>query len=124
MVTPLTGGGGCSWVAYQTGGCWPHGQPTAQYNEWSGFLSIVIPLLVQLLAVGALWWWHHQCSVHHCYWPARRMTAANERACWLHHPAPRMSVEDIHASHFAALRHLHHPAPPGGSPHDHIDPIS
>ncbi len=93
----------CGWVTYQTGGCWPHGQPTIQYNEWSGFLSIVLPWLLQATTFAAVLWWHHQCHVSGCYWPTRRKTAAGERACWRHHPAPVRTAGDLCAAHEAAL---------------------
>jgi hypothetical protein len=92
----------CSWVTYQTGGCWPRGQPTLAYNEESGFLSIVIPPLLSLLGIVLLWAWHQQCHVSGCYWPARRLTAANERTCWRHSPHPKRTVHEIHAAHHAA----------------------
>lgn len=94
----------CSEVTLQTGGCWPAGQPTVQYNEWSGFLSIFLPPLITLLGVVLLWCWHNQCARHHCYWPTTRRTAAGERACWLHHPDPHRTTADIHAAHHEAVR--------------------
>jgi hypothetical protein len=83
----------------------------------SGIGSIIIPPLITLAGVAALWWWHHQCAVHRCYWPARRLTAAGERACFRHHPHPKRSAEDVHEAHHAVLRlrHREHP-PPKESP--------
>lgn len=99
-MTPLQH---CSAVTLQTGGCFPTGQPTVQYNELSGFLSIVAPPLITLAGVAVLWWWHNRCHVHRCWWPAPRTTAAGERACWRHHPHKRRTAADIHAAHHAAL---------------------
>lgn len=92
------------WLLYWTGGRWPSSAPTVQYNELSGFLSIVIPPVLQVLAVIALFWWHNQCHVHHCWWYARRTTAAGERACWKHHPRKRRTAADIREAHEAATR--------------------
>lgn len=94
--------GHCGGIVLQTGGCFPHGQPTVQYNELSGFLSIVLPPLITLAGVVLLWAWHHQCAVHRCYWPATKVTAAGERACWIHHPQPKRTAADIHAAHHSA----------------------
>lgn len=67
---------------------------------WAGIAgSFAVGLAVCLPA----WWWRNQCTVHHCYWPARRTTAAGERACFRHHPHPKRTVEDLHAAHHAAL---------------------
>ena len=92
------------WLLFWTGGKWPTATPTVQYNEWSGFLSVFIPPLLQLLVIGAVFWWHHQCGVSGCYWYAPRTTAAGERACWKHHPHKRRTVADVHAAHHAAAR--------------------
>jgi hypothetical protein len=88
-----------AWLAHWLGLDNVSGPP---YAWWSGSGSVLIPLAVQLLIVGLLWWWHHQCTVHRCWWPARRKTAAGERACWRHHPEPRPTAGDVHAAHHAA----------------------
>lgn len=75
------------------------------YAWWSGSGSVILPPLITLGGIAALWWWHHQCGVHHCYWPSRRLTAANERACWRHHPHPKRTAEDIRKAHHAVLGH-------------------
>jgi hypothetical protein len=98
---------GCTGPLYYTGGCWHGVIPSAWYNEFSGFLSIFLPPLLTLAGVAALWWWHHQCGVHHCYWPSRRLTAANERTCWRHAPNRKRTVQDIHEAHHAVLRLRH-----------------
>lgn len=85
------------------------------YGWWSGSGSVIIPLAVQISVFGAIWWWHHQCTVHHCYWPSRRLTAAGERACFKHHPHPKPTAQDIHRRHHAILR-SHHPDAPEGTP--------
>jgi hypothetical protein len=79
------------------------------YNFHSGFGSIILPPLLNGLVLGAIFWWHHQCGVHGCLWYARRTTAANERACFRHHPHPKRTAADIHAAHHHALG-LHHGA--------------
>lgn len=80
---------------------------TGARNEsggWYGFHSGIggaayfgIPLFV------VMFWWHHQCGVHGCYWYARRTTAAGERACWKHHPHKKRTVEELHEAHHAAV---------------------
>lgn len=68
---------------------------------WAGIAgSFFIGLVVWVPG----FWWHNQCSVHGCYWYARRTTAAGERACWAHHPQPKRTVEDLHVAHHAALK--------------------
>lgn len=93
----------CGWLPYATGGCWRGPAPSTVYNELSGFLSIVLPLAVQLTVFGFVYCWHHQCGVYRCYWPARRLTAAGDRACWKHHPAPRRTAGDVRRAHHAAV---------------------
>lgn len=95
---------GWQWLLGWTGGKWPGSSPTLAYNEWSGFLSVFIPPLLQLLVLAAAFWWHHQCHVAGCYWYARRTTAAGERACWKHHPRKKRTAEDIREAHEAATR--------------------
>ena len=73
------------------------------YGFWSGSGSVFLPPLITLTGITALWAWHHQCQVTGCYWPARRLTAANERACWRHHPHPRRTAADIHRDHHLYL---------------------
>ena len=73
------------------------------YGFWSGSGSVFLPPLITLAGVAALWAWHHQCQVTGCYWPARRLTAANERACWRHHPHPQRTADDIRAAHHLYL---------------------
>ncbi len=71
---------------------------------WSGSGSVIVPLFVSILIFGAGWYWHNQCEVDGCRWPARRRTAAGERACFRHHPRPKPTVQDLRARHHAALR--------------------
>lgn len=94
------------WLAYHTGSLnEPGAAPGSAF--WGGIGSVVIPPLLSGLVVAALFWWHHQCHAHGCYWYARRTTAAGERACWRHHPERKRTAGDIHAAHHAAK---------GGSP--------
>jgi hypothetical protein len=72
------------------------------YAFFSGSGSVFLPPVLSVLGVAAVFWWHHQCHVHHCYRYARRLTAANERACGKHHPEPKRTVHDIHRAHHAA----------------------
>lgn len=78
----------------------------AVYAWWSGSGSVVLPWLLNALTFAGLFWWHHQCSVHGCWWYARRTTAAGEKACWLHHPNRKRTVEDVHAAHHERLAAL------------------
>lgn len=89
------------WLIHITGGDNVSGLP---YAELSGFLSIILPPLLSLIGLALLWCWHSQCHVTGCYWPARRLTAADERACWRHHPHPKRTADDIREAHHAALR--------------------
>ena len=73
------------------------------YAFWSGSGSVVIPPFLSALIILAAFWWHHQCTVHGCYWYARRTTAAGERACWKHHPHKKRTAGDIRAAHHAAI---------------------
>lgn len=88
------------WLVHVTGG---NSSTGLIYLELSGFLSIVLPLIVQLIVVAALWGWHNQCQVHRCYWPARRRTAAGDRACWRHAPVTHMTVEQLRERHHLYL---------------------
>jgi hypothetical protein len=99
----------CGRLIYETGGCWHGSTPSVPYNELSGFLSILLPPLLTLAGIALLWCWHSQCAVHRCYWPTTRRTATGERACWVHHPHPKRTVQDVHEAHYAHLRGLHHP---------------
>lgn len=72
---------------------------------WYGFHSglggaayVSVPVFL-----GAFWW-HHQCHVSGCFWYARRLTAAGERACWVHHPRKKRTAQDIHDAHHEALK--------------------
>lgn len=91
------------WTAAHTGSINAPGTPP-EYNFFSGFGSIILPPVLNGVAVGAVFWWHHQCGVHRCYWYARRVTAAGERACFLHHPDKRRTVRDVHDAHHRAIR--------------------
>lgn len=103
------------WSAVHTGSVNTPGTPP-DYNFFSGFGSIILPPLLNGLAVAAVFWWHHQCHVSGCWWYARRTTAAGERACWKHHPRPRRTAADIRAAHHSAEENEARPengAPPG-----------
>jgi hypothetical protein len=89
------------WGAVHTGSLNSPGTPP-NYDFFSGFGSIILPPLLNGLAVGAVFWWHHQCGVTGCYWYARRKTAAGEPACWRHHPEHRRTAADLHAAHHEA----------------------
>jgi hypothetical protein len=88
------------WWIHATGGDSGSG---LVYLELSGFLSIVLPLIVQLIVVALLWGWHNQCQVHHCYWPTRRKTAAGDRACWRHAPVRHMTYAQLCERHHLYL---------------------
>lgn len=92
-----------AWLLLVTGGHWPGNVPTTWYNEESGFLSIILPVFLQLLGITLLFWWHHQCGVSGCFWYARRTTAAGERACWKHHPHTKRTAGDVHEAHHRAV---------------------
>ena len=94
----------CGWTAYQTGGCWPHGQPTIQYNEWSGFLSVFLPPMLTLIGLGILWWWHHTChdSWRCLRWGKYQAAGGVFHLCWKHHPD--MGVRP----HHDLIHRLHH----------------
>lgn len=88
------------WLVHVTG-C-DYGAPYGHfvfYNFWSGIAG---SFLVGLSVWSAGFWWHNQCSVHHCWWYARRTTAAGERACWRHTPERKRTVQDIHKAHWEA----------------------
>lgn len=89
------------WLSRQTGSLNTPGTPP-NYNFFSGFGSIILPPLLNGLVLAAVFWWHNQCGVTGCYWYARRKTAAGERACFLHHPHKKRTVEEIHTAHHAA----------------------
>lgn len=72
------------------------------YAFWSGSGSVLLPWLLNGFLIAGLFWWHHQCHVHRCFWYARRKTAAREAACWRHHPEPKRTVADLHEAHHAA----------------------
>jgi len=91
---------------------WPHVRDeffviSGSRNEaggWYGFHSgFGGATYITLPVVLTAFWWHHQCHVTGCYWYARRITAAGERACSRHHPHPERTVEDLHAAHHEAL---------------------
>jgi hypothetical protein len=93
-------------------GYWPHVRNeffvlAGSRNEtggWYGFhsgLGGAAYLSLPVILAGV--WWHHQCHVHGCFWYARRVTAAGERACWKHHPEARRTVADLHAAHHEAI---------------------
>lgn len=77
-----------------------HNEAGPEYAFWSGFGGSIPDVLIITAIIG--WWWHHQCGVHRCFWPARRLTAAGERACFRHHPEPRRTVHDLHRAHHEA----------------------
>jgi len=72
------------------------------YAFFSGSGSVLLPWLMNALTFGAIFYWHHQCTVHGCHRYGRPTAAFGDRACRRHHPAPRRTVEDVHAAHRAA----------------------
>lgn len=90
--------GGWGWSQHFFGYCAGCGDKPP-YLFFSGWGSILLPWILQALTFGAILWWHHQCHVTGCFWPARRKTAARERACWRHHPERHRTVEDLHEAH-------------------------
>lgn len=101
-----------TWLAHWLG---LDGVAGAIYAFYSGSGSVILPPLLTGAVVGAGFWYHHQCSVHGCFWYARRTTAAGDRACFRHHPSPKRTAEDVHAAHYRAAAWLHHNRQ-GGSP--------
>jgi hypothetical protein len=75
----------------------------SHYLFFSGWGGIFLPPLITLAGIAALWGWHSQCHVSGCYWPTRRVTAANEKACWRHYPHPRRTAADIRRDHHLYL---------------------
>lgn len=73
------------------------------YLFFSGAGSIFLPPLITLAGLVLLGWWHSQCHVTGCYWPARRVTVANEKACWRHYPHARRTAEDLLRDHHLYL---------------------
>lgn len=76
---------------------------------WSGIAG---SCAVNAVLFAAGFWWHHQCAVSRCWWYARRVTAAGERACFLHHPHRRRTAAEVRAAHHAALGVPHMTQPP------------
>ena len=91
------------WIAYATGSYNTSASPH-NYNYNSGFGSIIEPPLITLAGVVALFWWHHQCHVGGCFWYARRVTAAGDRACWKHHPENQLSASGMLRRHRVAAQ--------------------
>ena len=91
------------WFAHGTGSYNTPGSPH-NYNFNSGAGSIWIPVFatpaITLTGLAAGFWWHHQCHVDGCLRYARRVTAAGDRACWVHHP-DRVPLTErlLHARH-------------------------
>ena len=90
------------WLAYNTGSENVPGV-AHNYNFPSGIGSIIIPPVLNGLALLAVLWWHNQCHVDGCYWYARRKTAAGDLACWRHHPDRKLTVADIRQRHHLYL---------------------
>jgi hypothetical protein len=100
-------------AAFLVAGYWPQVRNEAfvlmgNRNEAGGYYGFHSGIggayYVSVPVILAAFWWHHQCHVHRCFWYARRVTAAGERACWKHHPEPKRTVRDVHAAHHAAKR--------------------
>ena len=56
-----------------------------QYLELSGFLSIVIPVLITILWTGLLYWWHTRCHVTNCLRKGNH-PFRHYKLCKKHHP--------------------------------------
>lgn len=91
------------------------------YAFWSGFGSDLgeATLLAGLVAYLR----HRNCHQYRCWRLGRFPVASGQYVtCRRHHPDPAVragiTAHHLSAVHHAHLRHLHHPAPPGGSPHD------
>jgi hypothetical protein len=84
------------WLAVHTGTV---NETGPFYGFYSGFGSILLPPLITLAGIAAVFWWHHQCHARGCYWYARRTTAAGDPLCWRHHPHPQRTVEELHLAH-------------------------
>ena len=70
----------------------------------SGWGSILIPPVLTGIIVLAGLWWHHQCHVGGCHWPARRKSAAGDPLCWRHMPHRELTHRELLARHHAALQ--------------------
>jgi hypothetical protein len=90
------------WLAFATGSYNVPGI-AHNYNFNSGFGSIVLPPMITLTGIALGFWWHHQCHVAGCFWYARKVTAAGDRACWIHHPDRKLTAHHIHVRHHEAL---------------------
>lgn len=90
------------WLAFETGSQNTTGAPH-NYNFFSGFGSIILPPVLNGLALASVFWWHNQCHVAGCLFYARRKTAAGDRACWRHHPERRVTVAELRRRHHLYL---------------------
>jgi hypothetical protein len=85
----------------------PGGGNTPQYLFWSGIAGI-IERLIELAAIGAILYWHHNCSRHGCWGYGKYDftnpdTGITRKLCWKCHP-------DVHHKHLTdeLIGHIHH----------------
>lgn len=81
----------------------------AGYQWWSGAGSD----LGELAIIGGVYAGLRKinCEVHGCWRIGRHGTAAGHRSCRKHHPDERLTVEALHAAHYAALAQQDIPRP-------------
>lgn len=67
------------------------------YNVWSGFGSVIVPLMVQALIALMLWYWHNQCHTQGCY-NVGKYKNGQWKACRKHLPHDLPTEEDLDAT--------------------------
>ena len=90
------------WLAYETGSR-NSATPPPDYNFFSGVGSVILPPVLNGLALAVVFWWHHQCHVDGCFRYARRTTAAGDRACRRHHPDGKLTAAAVRTRHHLYL---------------------
>jgi hypothetical protein len=70
------------------------------YGFWSGFGSDVgeVAIIGGLITMVR----HRNCEVHGCWRLGRHATAAGHRVCRRHHPAGRLTAEQVTRDHHQA----------------------
>lgn len=64
-------------------------EPGPYYGFWSGYGSVVIPPILNIVGIGGLWWWHHSCHEIGCLRHARypvTLGVTTYLVCHRHHP--------------------------------------
>jgi hypothetical protein len=70
------------WLAFHTGTI---DLTSPYYGFFSGFGSIILPPVLNGLALAAVFWWHHNCHRKRC-WRVGRHIVNGTRWCRHHHP--------------------------------------